>query len=324
MSSLPQLHGRTFLTDGGLETTLIFHDGIDLPEFASFVLLEDGFGRDALKQYYRRYLNIAVAARRGFVLESVTWRANRDWGAKLGYDADALRRVNRDAIAFLCELRGEFSDSGIPLVISGNIGPRGDGYVSGDEMSIAAARSYHSLQASTFGDAGADVVTAMTMTYPNEAAGIVLAARDAGLPAVIGFTTETDGRLPNGATLRDAIGAVDDATDGGPAYYMINCAHPEHFAAELAADADWVRRIRGVRANASRLSHAELDAADTLDDGDPEEFGRLCAELGERLPGLAVIGGCCGTDHRHVDAAERCHGEAARARRPGHENADAA
>jgi homocysteine S-methyltransferase len=300
--TLPELEQRIFLTDGGLETTLIFHEGIDLPEFASFVLLETDHGIASLRNYYRRYLDIAVRAGCGFVLEAPTWRANSDWGRQLNYDEESLTEVNGRAIRLLHELREEYAAAGIPIVISGNIGPRGDGYVAGDEMSIEKAAGYHGLQVGVFARTGADVVTAMTMTYAEEAAGIVTAAKRHGLPSVIGFTTETDGRLPNGLSLQEAIGLVDRETGGGPAYYMVNCAHPDHFSAALTVGAGWSSRIKAVRANASRCSHAELDEARELDMGDPEEFGELHRRLHDRFPQLSVFGGCCGTDHRHVAA----------------------
>lgn len=300
--SLPQLGQRLFLTDGGVETTMIFHEGIDLPEFATFVLLADDHGTSMLRNYYRRYLEIAVKTATGFVLEGVTWRASRDWGAKLGYDADALADLNRAAVKLMTDLRNEYADSGIPIVVSGNIGPRGDGYVAGKQMSAEDAENYHNVQVRVLEDAGVDMITALTMTYPYEAIGIVRAANSAGLQSVIGFTTETDGRLPDGTALEDAIRVVDRETGGGPAYYMLNCAHTDHFSPAMTDDADWTARIRGIRANASRLSHAELDEADELDDGDPQEFAELHRRLRDRFPHIRVFGGCCGTDHRHVQA----------------------
>ncbi|MDX1509100.1 MAG: homocysteine S-methyltransferase family protein [Woeseiaceae bacterium] len=297
---LPQLDGPLFLTDGGIETTLIFHKGIDLPEFATFVLLDDDDGCAALAEYYRTYLDIAAASKSGFVLETPTWRANRDWGAKLGYDRERLAGVNRRAVDFLEHLREDYAGNEQPIVISGNIGPRGDGYVAGEKMTAGEAAAYHRDQVSVFAETSADLVTAMTMTYPEEAVGIVRSANEHGMPSVIGFTTETDGRLPDGTTLEAAIARVDQEADGGPAYYMVNCAHTEHFAGALNDSAAWAQRIRAVRANASRLSHAELDAAEELDDGDPLEFGALHRTLRERLPRLNVFGGCCGTDHRHI------------------------
>jgi len=302
-TSLPLTPECIYLTDGGLETTLIFHNELDLPCFAAFDLLKDDVGRNILREYYRRYADMAVESKCGFIFESPTWRANRDWGTELGYDASRIAAFNREAVELMDSIRREYTNADSPMTISGNIGPRGDGYVVGDEMTADASFAYHKHQVDALADAGADLISAITMTYVDEAIGIVKAAQQRGCPAVIGFTTETDGRLPSGISLEEAIQTVDDATGQGPAYYMVNCAHFDHFSASLADDAKWTQRIRGVRANASRMSHAELDEAEELDDGDPQEFGHLCHQLHKRLPNLFVFGGCCGTDHRHVDAA---------------------
>src|SRR5450755_3901778 len=216
-----------FLTDGGLETTLIFHDKLDLPYFAAFHLLKDGAGTEALRKYYCSYASIASANRLGFVLESPTWRANPDWGAKLGYSTAALADVNRLAVALMRELREQFETLYSPMVISGCVGPRGDGYDPGQVMSEIGAEAYHSQQIGFFRETAADFVTAMTITNTPEAIGIVRAARTAGMPIVISFTLETDGCLPTGQSLQEAIDAVDTATDKVTAYYMINCAHPK-------------------------------------------------------------------------------------------------
>jgi S-methylmethionine-dependent homocysteine/selenocysteine methylase len=301
-TSLPHQSDRMFLTDGGIETTLIFHDGIELPAFAAFVLLDRPEGRNHLRRYFERYLEIARERGLGFVLESPTWRANTDWAERVGYGAQALARVNRDAIALMAELRAAWAGAVRPIVISGCIGPRGDGYNPDDVMTVAEATRYHRAQTEPFAAGGADLVTAITMTNVPEAAGVALAARAVGLPAVISFTVETDGRLPTGEPLGEAIRAVDAETGHAPAYYMVNCAHPEHFAGVFDGGA-WTARIRGVRANASRKSHAELDASTTLDEGDPDALGRDYRALRARLANLNVLGGCCGTDHRHVAAA---------------------
>ncbi|MDO3720712.1 homocysteine S-methyltransferase family protein [Marinobacter sp. chi1] len=305
---LPQSRGTLFLTDGGIETTLIFHNGFDLPFFAAYPLLDSAPGRTALREYYESYLAIAVHGHQGFVLESPTWRANRDWGAELGHSESDLDRYNRLAIELLESLRKEFSVPESPIVISGCIGPRGDGYQVTSRMSGEEARQYHSHQIAAFADTNADMVSAITMTYPEEAIGITLAAQQAGIPAVISFTTETDGRLPDGTILKDAIERVDEATDNGPAYYMINCAHPDHFSQALEAGEDWVKRIQGIRANASRMSHDELDACEELDDGNPEELGLQYKQLRSAFPSFSILGGCCGTDHRHIgEISHHCH-----------------
>jgi S-methylmethionine-dependent homocysteine/selenocysteine methylase len=303
--TLPQLEGRAFITDGGLETDLIFHHGIDLPCFASYPLAADAAGRDTLRRYYRSYLQLARDTGRGIVLEAPTWRANRDWGALLGHNAEALADANREALALMVELRDESATDAPAAVISGNLGPRGDGYRADARMSVAEAQDYHGEQIATFAATEADLISAFTMNYVEEAMGIVRAAKASGMPAVISFTLETDGCLPSGQSLAEAIAETDAATGSAAAYYMINCAHPSHFAATLAAGGAWRERIRGLRANASRRNHAELDEAAELDEGNPAELGADYRALRRHLPALAVIGGCCGTDFRHVEAIAR-------------------
>jgi S-methylmethionine-dependent homocysteine/selenocysteine methylase len=298
---LPQLDGGLFVTDGGIETTLIFHRGLELPEFAAFDLLKNDDGTEQLRRYYEPYARLARERGLGLVLESPTWRANPGWAKKIGYSAAELDAVNRKAIALMEELRTEYEGSA-PIVISGCIGPEGDGYAPDTMLTAEEAERYHATQIATFADTAADMVTAITMTYAEEATGVVRAAARAGLPAAISFTVETDGRLPSGQALSGAIQQVDNATERAPAYYMINCAHPTHFEDVLADGGSWVSRIGGLRTNASMKSHAELDEAEELDEGDPADLGARHAALKERLPAVNVLGGCCGTDHRHVDA----------------------
>ncbi len=289
---LPQL-SAVFLTDSGLETDLVFNHGVDLPAFAAFPLL-GGPREQLLRDYYAAHVAVAEKHGLGLVLETPTWRANADWGLELGYDAAALDRANRAAVALIEDVRAGAS---VPVVLSGNLGPRGDGYVVDRVMTAPEAAAYHVPQIASLAAAGADLITVLTLTYAAEGIGIALAVRDAGLPVVLSFTVETDGRLPDGSALDDAIDEVDAATDAYPAYYMVNCAHPDHFA---SASSQWGGRLRGVRANASRMSHAELDECEVLDDGDPVELGRQLADLHRSAPGVTVIGGCCGSDIRHI------------------------
>jgi homocysteine S-methyltransferase len=306
---LPQLEEGLFLSDGGLETTLVFLDGVDLPYFAAFDLLGHDSGIERLHRYYHDYLDIAGRSGLGFILETPTWRANPDWGSRMGYDAAGLEAANRRSVDLMAELRERFASAVRPCVISGNLGPRGDGYQPDRLMSADQARAYHGAQVETFAKTQADMVSAFTLNYVDEAVGIVRAARDAGMPVAISFTVETDGRLPTGDTLDAAIRRTDEQTDGYAAYFMVNCAHPTHLTAAWQAGGGWQDRIGGLRANASKRSHAELDACTDLDAGDPCELGREYAQLRQALPNLRVLGGCCGTDHRHVEAiAAACAG----------------
>jgi homocysteine S-methyltransferase len=291
---------KLVMTDGGLETTLLFHEGIDLPAFAAFPLLDRADGRAALERYFEPYFGIARRCGARFQLDTATWRASREWGEQLGYDRAALDRINRDAVAFARALAAGHPD--VEVRVNGVVGPRGDGYVAGERMRPDEAQAYHADQVGSFAAAEPDVVSAITMTYADEAVGIVRATADAGLPAIVSFTVETDGRLPDGTPLGEAIEAVDAATGGAAEAFMINCAHPTHFEPALAAGDGWRERIRGLRANASALSHAELDAAEELDAGDPADLAARYVELRERLPELTILGGCCGTDVRHIAA----------------------
>jgi len=300
--SLPHLADRLFMTDGGMETFLIFHEGVDLPAFAAFDLLRRDGGLERLRRYYERYVALARVHGLGLLLESPTWRANADWGRALGYDAAALATANRLSIDLLLEIRGALETRDVPVVIGGVLGPRGDGYVVERAMSPGEARDYHAEQVGVFAGTEADMVTVYTLNYVDEGVGVALAARAHRMPVAISFTLETDGRLPSGESLEEAVRRVDEASGAHPAYYMINCAHPEHFQHVLRGAGDWVHRIRGLRANASRRSHAELEQCTELDVGDPLELGQRYRELRSLLPGLAVVGGCCGTDHRHIGA----------------------
>jgi len=302
---LPQLKkDRPFMTDGGMETTLIFHEGMNLPCFASFDLLKDEAGWTTLRRYFATYAEMARANRMGLLLETPTWRANPDWGRRLGYDVVALADVHRKSVSLLLEIREAFETPESPMVACGIVGPRGDGYQPGARMTAEEARAYHAPQVETFAQTDADMVAAYTINYIEEGIGIVQAARAAAMPVSVSFTVETDGRLPTGESLEQAISRTDAETGGYAAYYMINCAHPTHFRDVIEAGGGWLERIRGIRANASKRSHRELDEATELDAGDPVDLGAHYRALKAALPRLTVAGGCCGTDHRHV--AEMC------------------
>jgi S-methylmethionine-dependent homocysteine/selenocysteine methylase len=291
---------RRHVTDGGLETDLIFHHGQELPEFAAFPLVEQPRGRELLAAYYDGYADVAQRAGVGLMLEAPTWRANPAWGERLGYDAAALDRVNRASISFLHERRDahpELHEQGV--VVGGILGPRGDGYVAGDRLTAEGYADYHRPQLASFRNAGAELATVLTLVGADEAIGVVAAARDVGLPIAVSFTVETDGVLADGTSLASAIDAVD--AEGGPDWFLVNCAHPTHVSRGLEGDGPW-DRIAGLRPNASRLSHAELDEAAELDEGDLDELQSSLRAMVSRLPALRILGGCCGTDARHVAA----------------------
>ena len=296
---LPHQTDQIFLTDAGFETSMLFHKGFDMPHFAFYPMLRMPDGRVAMRDYFAPFMETARQKDAGYVLDTNTWRANPDWAGLLGDDREALAEINLEAVAFAQDLRRDFG-VGMNVLVNGVIGPRGDGYDPSGIMTVAEAEDYHGFQIGLFAEANVDMVSAITMTNAPEAIGIARAAAASGLPCVISFTLETDGRLPTGQTLAEAITETDAQCPVPPAYYMINCAHPDHFRDTIGGDETWINRVRGLRANASRMSHAELDECEVLDDGNPQELSRQYVELTRLLPKLNVFGGCCGTDHRHV------------------------
>lgn len=297
-NNLPQLSGGFFLSDAGLETDLIFNHGIDIREFAAHTLLPDAVGRQAVADYFRAFLSLAKQYDAGFILDSQTWKAHSHWAEDLRASPEELREANFESVRFITGLRDEFPDNR-PIVLCGLIGPRGDAYAPQGRLAVREARDYHAQQIAWLSETEVDMIGGATFTQADEAAGLVLAAAEAGMPVVVSFTVETDGCLPTGQPLADAIRSVDDATGGSAAYFSVNCAHPDHFFGVLK-DEDWAQRIRALRCNASRQSHAELDACEVLDDGDPAELAGQYREVIERMPWLNIFGGCCGTDLRHV------------------------
>lgn len=299
---LPQLRGGTFITDGGIETHMIFNEGVDAPHQCVFLMNDSEEGRETMRHYYRHYIPIARRAGLGFVFDTNTWRGNPDWGTLVGYDAGRLRAVNQSSVRLCEEMAAEFEAAGVPSIISGAIGPRRDAWQYDAMMTVDEALDYHTPQVRAFADSAADYVTAYTLTNTAEAIGIATAAQHAFIPCVLSFTLETDGNLPGGKPLAEAIAEVDAATGTYPAYFMINCVHPIHFTDLVEGGGGWLGRVGGIRTNASMKSHAELDNSDTLDIGDPEDLARRYRQLLEMMPGVRVIGGCCGTDHRHIAA----------------------
>lgn len=298
-NDLPQLSGEMYLADAGIETDLIFNNGIEIREFAAHTLLPDPAGRAAMADYFRGFLELAGKQKAGFILDSQTWKAHMHWADSLGATEAELCAANEESIRFISGLRDEFSANEHPIVLNGIVGPTSDAYAPEDRVGARKAENYHSKQLAWLAATEVDMITGMTFPRADEAVGLVRAARTAGLPAVISFTVETDGRLPTGRPLGDAIRLVDDSTDGAAAYFMVNCAHPDHFFSVFDGS-DWTRRVHGLRCNASRLSHAELDAWESLDDGDPVELSGQYRDIVQAMPWLHIFGGCCGSDLRHV------------------------
>jgi len=296
--NLPLLGNDIFACYTGMDTDLIYNRGIDLPGFASYPLLSNPEHKNILREYYSNLVDLAREQNVGVILDSVTWVANRDRGAELGYTANDLKNFNIDAVELIANVRNEKGD--LPTVLCGQVGPRGDGYVLSDLMTTQEAEDYHSEQIEVYSNTKADLVSAFTIGYAEEAAGVVRAAQKYDMPVAIAFTVETDGRLPTGMSVREAIEQVDAGSNGGALYFLISCAHPDHFTS-IFNDEPWVQRLRGVVANASRCSHAELEVAEELDDGDPKELGIQVGGLRKNFSHFNILGGCCGSDLRHME-----------------------
>jgi len=295
--NLPQLGRDIYACYIGMTTEIIYRDGIDLPGFASYPLLLNPVHKNLIRNYNCNLVDLARDQNVGLILDSETWAANRDRGAELGFSPDDLRKLNIEAIELIAGVREEKGD--LPTVLCGQVGPRGDGYAPTDQMSTHEAEDYHSEQIEVYSNTEADLVSGFTLCYPEEASGVVRAAQRFDMPVAIAFTVETDGRLPTGVSVKEAIEQVDEESDGGALYYLINCAHPDHFTS-IFSDEPWMKRLRGVVANSSRCSHAELEVAEELDEGDPDELGIQVGGLRKQFSHFNILGGCCGSNLRHM------------------------
>lgn len=299
---------RPILGDGGIETALEDRLGQTLPEFAAFVLLDSEAGREALREYYRPFVELAAETGMRLMLDTPTWRANPDWVALVegvvgveGPEAGAAReRALGTRVAAL-------SAAAVSLVhdcarvlpgvtVNGVVGPRFDDYVADERMSPRAAAEYHAPQVRALAESGADRVTAVTMLDAAEGIGVVRAAGIAGIPAVVSFTVGADGRLADGSTVAEAIREVDEATGAAALGFAVNCAHPDEVAAGLGGGEPELSRLLGFRLNAAR-AEAEDGGGDA-----PEAFAAAFARLAALAPAAELYGGCCGTDAPHIAA----------------------
>jgi homocysteine S-methyltransferase len=307
---------KTFMTFAGIETYLMFLQRFPLREFCAFEVLDHD---DAWEQTSREFLRpIADACARnghGLIADSFVWRASPAYVAQLGYREADVSRFNREGVRRVRKLISEWraeagvSDTATPVIVSADVGPRGDAY-QGGEISIDEAVAYHTPQMQALADSEVDLVVALTMTSVNETVGLARVAKEHGVPIGVSATVETDGSLPTGWSLAEFVMRVDDATDGYPVFHMVNCAHPQHLAPTLAAaresGAPWVDRIKGFRANASTRSHDELDNSPELDRGDVADLAKQMAGMHADFS-LKIVGGCCGTDAEHIQAiAKAC------------------
>ncbi len=309
-SKIPEPGGRTYLTEGGIETYMQYKKGHEIRHFCLFDLMNDKAAMADLREYHVQLIEAALKHKTGAVLDGVHYRTSRDWGSLLGYSPQELDEMITRGIEFYKGLAREFETPDSPMPVSGVVGPRGDAYNLSHIMSAAEAEDYHSEQIATMKAAGADFVTALTFSQVEEAIGVTRAAIAHNMPVVVSLTLGKDGHLKTGAPLGEAIEAIDWATLSGPAYYMVNCTHPVDFTPAFETPGAWVKRVCGLRANASSLEHGTLCQLGRLEEGNPVELGQQMADMARRFPHINVWGGCCGTDHVHIDEIAKAVGPA--------------
>ena len=305
MAGFPaQRNGRIFLTEGGIETELMYRHGFELPEFAVFPLLDDPRAVAVMRDMYRSYLDVVARHGLAALIGGLDYRASPDWAGRLGYSASALADANLACIQFLRDAAAEYAQDVPEALVAGIVGPRGDAYQLNRTITAAEAEDYHATQLETLGRAGVDLAWALTLNSVPEAVGVARAAARLGVPLAISLTLDGTARLKSGPTLAEAIEAIDAATDASPAFYSINCSHPLEFEPALT-DGAWLQRLRGLRPNASSMDKIALCKLGHLEEGDPPELAGMMADLARRLPHLDIWGGCCGTWDRHLDHIAR-------------------
>ena len=297
----PRLKDKIYLTEGGTETEILYKWGYALPEFAMFPLLDNPEADAVIRDMYRRYFDVAAEHNTGMLVLGHDYRASPDWGAKLGYSPEGLAEMERRTVRFLDEIRAEYSAKVTDAYIAGCIGPRGDAYGTGAEIGENEAEDYHSVQLPTLRETPADMAIAVTFNNIPEAVGVIRAAEGIGLPIGVSLTLTTESRLRSGPTLRKAVETIDERTNGAAAWFGTNCSHPLEFEPALADEGPWIERLRYMRPNAVKMEKLALCKLGHLEDGDPVELGHQMGDLARRYPQMDLLGGCCGTDERHLD-----------------------
>ena len=296
----PRLENKFYLTEGGTETEILYKWGFELPEFAMFPLLDNPEADRVIRDMYRRYFEVAAEHNTGMLIVGHDYRASPDWGEKLGYSAEGLREMQQRTIQFLQEMRTEYEDRVSDVYIGASIGPRGDAYGTGDAITESEAEDYHSVQLENLEGTAADMAIALTFNNIPESIGVIRAGVAAGLPVGVSLTLTPEGRLRSGPSLREAIEAIEEATDGAAAWFGTNCAHPVEFEPAFADAGSWFDRLRYIRPNAAKMDKIALCSLGHLEDGDPVELGGEMGEIARRFPRADILGGCCGTDERHL------------------------
>jgi homocysteine S-methyltransferase len=296
----PRLENKFYLTEGGTETEILYKWGYELPEFAMFTLLENAEANECVLGMYRRYFDVAEAYGTGILVTGHDYRASPDWARKLGYSLKGLTEMQHRTIQFLTDIRAEYEGRVSDVYVSGCIGPRGDAYGTGGGISEAESEDYHSVQLSNLVETDADMAIAQTFNNIPEAIGVVRAATAIGIPIGVCLTLTTDALLRSGPTLKEAVETIDDRTGGAAAWFGTNCSHPVEFEPAISEAGAWAERLRYIRPNATQMEKIALCKLGHLEDGDPVELGHQIGDVARRFPNADILGGCCGTDERHL------------------------
>lgn len=301
MKAFPtQEPGRYYITEGGIETEIMYKWGFEMPHFAMFPLLDNPKAAEAIRGMYRRYLDVVAKYGHNALIGGFDYRASPDWGALLGYSAQSLHEANLQSIQFLRDVAAEYKNDIQECLVNGVIGPRGDAYLTKNVMSRAEAADYHSAQLSTLKDADVDLAWALTFGDPEEAIGVINAARQLSLPVAVAFSLDDSSRLNTGVEFADAVKRVDAETDGYAEFFALNCSHPEEFLPAISDD-DWMQRVRCFRPNAAKMDKISLCKLGHLEEGDPVELGAQMHAVQQRYPHIDIWGGCCGTCETHLE-----------------------
>lgn len=296
----PRREGQFYLTEGGVETELMYKWGIELPHFATFPLFENPEAMAAIRGIFHRYLDIAAKYRLPALVSGLDYRASPDWGAILGYSRKALAEATLQSVDFTRELVQEYA-SDIPQgFVIGTLGPRGDAYQLNRTITEDEAEDYHGVQLETLKQADVDIAWAMTFNNTAEAIGAARAAGKIGLPFAVSLSLDSTSKLKSGPSFAEAVETIEAKTNGSPVFYFLNCSHPVEFEPALTPG-DWIERVRGFRPNASKMEKVALCKLGHLEEGDPVELGQLVGDVVRRYPHMDIWGGCCGTGEVHLE-----------------------
>ncbi|MBW2409401.1 MAG: homocysteine S-methyltransferase family protein [Deltaproteobacteria bacterium] len=292
-------NAAVILTEGAVIERLRRDPAVELdPYIANAGLIYDQAGKQAMTRIYRQYIDIASRYRLPMIVSAPTWRASSERINKSAYSG--RETMVKDCADFINRIRQDVSQSADCIYIAGLIACRGDSYEPREALTADKAEAYHRLQAQELAHAGVDFILAATLPAVSEALGIAAALSQCAIPYSLSFVIRSDGRVLDGTPLQAAIEKIDAAVNPGPLFYQINCVHPAIFRKAIEQSEPGFDRLLGLQANTSEKSPEELDGLGYLDTSEPEEFAESMLALHTHF-GLKIIGGCCGTDHRHIE-----------------------